>query len=193
MNYELEVMASQEQEVPQTPHLLIQNVNSQQIVPSIQLSLNSSQHSIQSNSLIDSNVNIIVENKRKRDYDSSDEQIVPQIDWSESETSSETNSMTMSPIFGDRLKTSTSSHSSGSSDSSIDWILNCWPKSEPKSSHNLVESRDNPLFNIKRKLISTKVGFNSKVTKKLSIFYDVFDDNNTSIPRIDFFDKQIFV
>jgi hypothetical protein len=191
MNYELEVMA--EQEVPQTPNLLIENMNSQQIVPSIQLSLNSSQDSIQSNPLIDSNVNTIVKNERKRDYDSSDEQIVPQIDWSESETSSETNSMTISPIFGDRLKTSTSSHFSGPSDSSIDWILNCSPKSEPKSSHDSVESRDNPLFNIKRKLISTKVGFNSKVTKKLSIFYDVFDDNNTSIPEIDFFDKQIFV
>jgi hypothetical protein len=193
MNYELEVMGSAEQEVPQTPYLLIENLNSQQIVPSIQLSLNSSEDSIQSNSLIDSNINTIVKNKRKRHFDSSDEQIVPQIVWSESETSSETNSMTMSPIFGDRLKTSNSSHCSGSSNSSIDWIMNCSPKSEPKSSHNLVESRDNLLFNIKRKLISTKVGFNSKVIKKLSIFYDVFDDNNTSIPEIDFFDKQIFV
>ena len=81
---------------------------------------------------------------------------MPQIDWSESETSSGTNSMTMSHIFSDRLITTASSHSSDSSKSSIDWILNRWPKAELKWnfkwSHNLIESEDNPLFNIKLKL-----------------------------------------
>jgi hypothetical protein len=78
---------------------------------------------------------------------------MPQIDWSESETSSGTNSMTMSHIFSDRLIATASSHSS---ESSIDSILNRWPKAELKWSfkwsHNLIESGDNPLFNIKLKL-----------------------------------------